>query len=149
MVRSGRHFHQWINKIISWMWAWCVLVEKHTFTWLCVSACRCVRGSAPRCTGAPLASSRAVPLPSLTEGWSTTEREEKRLAPTLKLATATFHYAQFPPRPPLPLHPPPCLLMAAAGWAFIWTRPTAQTPPPAACITMTTLRREVLMLLIT
>lgn len=118
---------------------------------LCVSRCRCVRGSAQRCRGAPPVSSHAVPLLPLMEDWRMEEWEEVGATPprTLKLATATFPSAHFRPPPLLPLHPrpPPHLLMAAVDWVFMLICPTAQTHPPAACIIMKTARRKVLMLL--
>lgn len=121
---------------------------------VCVSWCRCARGSVRRCRGAPPVSSRAVPLLPRMEGWRTEEWEGAGERPrrTLKLATATFPSVHFHPPPLLLLlHPPlpPYLLTAAVGWVFMPISRTVQTRPPAACITMTTARREVLMLLIT
>lgn len=121
---------------------------------VCLSGCRCVRGSAQRCRGAPPVSSRAAPSLPLTECWRTGEWEEEgeRLPQTLKLATATFPSVHFPPPPlllPLPPPLPPHLLTAAVGWVFMLICPTVQTHPPAACIILTTVRREVLTLLIT
>lgn len=121
---------------------------------VCVSGCRCVRGSAQRCRGAPPVSSRAAPSPPLTECWRTGEWEEVEERPpqTLKLATATSPSVHSPPPPlllPLPPPLPPHLLMAAAGWVLMLIYRTAQTRPPAACSIMTTARREVLTPLIT
>lgn len=118
---------------------------------LCVSGCRSARGSVQRCRGAPLVSSHAAPSLPLTEGWRTEEWQEvgERLPRTLKLATATFPSVRFPPpRLLLPLPPPrpPHLLMAAAGWGFMWICPTVPTRAPAVCIIMMTARREVLTL---
>lgn len=114
---------------------------------VCVSDCRCVRGSAQRCKGAPLVSSRAVPSLLLMEGW----RMEVggRRPRTLKRAIATFPFARFPPPLPPPLPLLPHLLMAAVGWVFTPICPTVLTRPRPAHITMTTARQEVLKLLIT
>lgn len=119
-----------------------------------VSGCRCVRGSAQRCRGAPHVSSRAAPSLPPTEGWRTEEWVEvgERLPRTLKPAIATFPSVHFPPPPlllPLPPPLPPHLLMVAAGWVFMQICPTVQTHPPAACIIMTTAKQEVLTLLTT
>lgn len=133
---------------------YCVWVYFHLSHPLCVSGCRCVRGSVQRYRGAPLVSSLAAPLLPRTVGWRTEEwvKAGARPPPTLRPDTATSRSVRFPPlRRLLPLprprhrRPPPRPLTAAVGRSFTQICPTVPVRPPAASIiTTTTVRVEVL-----